>query len=121
MKLLRGFAFKRYHFILLGLFLLASIASARIVHLHIYQHEFLSEQGDARSVRNIPISAHRGTITDRNGEPLAVSTPVVTLWANPKVLINQNRAGLSWLKCWAKVKRTLPSGLRKMPSVSLCT
>ncbi|KAF1056451.1 MAG: Peptidoglycan D,D-transpeptidase FtsI [Pseudomonas delhiensis] len=59
----------------------------RIVDLHVIDHDFLKEQGDARSVRYISIAAHRGQITDRNGEPLAVSTPVATLWANPKELV----------------------------------
>ncbi|SDI43468.1 peptidoglycan D,D-transpeptidase FtsI family protein [Pseudomonas panipatensis] len=59
----------------------------RIVDLHVIDHDFLQEQGDARSVRFISIPAHRGQITDRNGEPLAVSTPVATLWANPKELV----------------------------------
>ncbi|MDY7561819.1 penicillin-binding protein 2 [Pseudomonas sp. 10B1] len=58
----------------------------RIIDLQVVDHKFLKEQGDARSVRHIPIPAHRGLITDRNGEPLAVSTPVTTLWANPKEL-----------------------------------
>ncbi|EIK98037.1 penicillin-binding protein [Pseudomonas sp. M47T1] len=56
----------------------------RIVDLQVIDHDFLKGQGDARSVRHIPIPAHRGLVTDRNGEPLAVSTPVTTLWANPK-------------------------------------
>ncbi|MBN0749571.1 penicillin-binding protein 2, partial [Pseudomonas aeruginosa] len=55
--------------------------------LHVIDHDFLKGQGDARSVRHIAIPAHRGLITDRNGEPLAVSTPVTTLWANPKELM----------------------------------
>ena len=59
----------------------------RIVDLHVIDHDFLKGQGDARSVRHIAIPAHRGLITDRNGEPLAVSTPVTTLWANPKELM----------------------------------
>jgi cell division protein FtsI (penicillin-binding protein 3) len=67
---------------LLGIMVAA--ISWRIVDLQVVDHKFLKEQGDARSVRHIPIPAHRGLITDRNGEPLAVSTPVTTLWANPK-------------------------------------
>jgi cell division protein FtsI (penicillin-binding protein 3) len=51
--------------------------------------EFLQAEGDARSLRMETITALRGMITDRNGEPLAVSTPVTTLWANPKYLINE--------------------------------
>ncbi|MCD5971757.1 MULTISPECIES: peptidoglycan D,D-transpeptidase FtsI family protein [Pseudomonas] len=66
--------------------LLALVAAIcwRIIDLQVVDHTFLKEQGDARSLRHIPIPAHRGLITDRNGEPLAVSTPVTTLWANPK-------------------------------------
>nr|WP_282368954.1 penicillin-binding protein 2 [Pseudomonas sp. PS02290] len=55
----------------------------RIVDLQVIDHRFLIEQGDARSLRTVSIPAHRGLITDRNGEPLAVSTPVTTIWANP--------------------------------------
>lgn len=45
---------------------------------------FLQGQGDARIIRSEVIPANRGMITDRNLQPLAVSTPVVSLWANPK-------------------------------------
>jgi len=46
--------------------------------------QFLQKQGDARSVRLEKIPAYRGVITDKYGEPLAVSTPVVALWVNPE-------------------------------------
>lgn len=46
-------------------------------------YEFLQDQGDARSIRKEIIPAHRGQILDRNGEPLAISTPVVSIWVNP--------------------------------------
>ena len=46
-------------------------------------YEFLQDQGDARSIRKEIIPAHRGQILDRNGEPLAISTPVVSIWINP--------------------------------------
>ncbi len=46
--------------------------------------EFLQEQGEKRTIRNVAIPAHRGAITDRNGEPLAVSTPVISLWVDPR-------------------------------------
>ena len=71
--------------VVVGLLVILVLAVCwRIVDLQVVDHTFLKEQGDARSVRHIPIPAHRGLITDRNGEPLAVSTPVTTLWANPK-------------------------------------
>lgn len=49
--------------------------------------EFLQDQGLARTLRTESIPAYRGVITDRYGEPLAISTPVISLWANPKELI----------------------------------
>ncbi|MGB1868768.1 MAG: peptidoglycan D,D-transpeptidase FtsI family protein, partial [Porticoccaceae bacterium] len=48
--------------------------------------DFLQTQGDVRAIREETIPAYRGLITDRNGEPLAVSTPVITLIANPKYM-----------------------------------
>jgi len=53
--------------------------------------DFLQAQGKARSLREEPMLALRGMITDRHGEPLAVSTPVTTLWADPKILKTEKR------------------------------
>jgi len=58
----------------------------RAVELQLTDHKFLAGQGDARFSRVAEITATRGTITDRYGEPLAVSTPVDSVWANPKEL-----------------------------------
>jgi cell division protein FtsI (penicillin-binding protein 3) len=66
--------------------LIAAALAARAVHLQVLNKEFLNQQADTRHLRRERISAHRGTITDRNGEPLAISTPVDSVWANPKEL-----------------------------------
>ncbi|MDA0705490.1 MAG: penicillin-binding transpeptidase domain-containing protein [Proteobacteria bacterium] len=73
---------------LVGVFftLLAVSLVARAVHLQVFNTEFLNRQADSRHLRTEVITAHRGTITDRNGEPLAISTPVDSVWANPKEL-----------------------------------
>ena len=42
---------------------------------------FLESQGDARFTRVAKLSANRGGIYDRNGEALAASMPVDTVWA----------------------------------------
>jgi len=55
----------------------------RAVNLQLVDHGFLAKEGDARFSRVLEIAAHRGTITDRYGEPLAVSTPVDSIWVNP--------------------------------------
>lgn len=73
---------------LVGVFftLFAASLVARSVHLQVLNKDFLNQQADTRHLRIESISAHRGTITDRNGEPLAISTPVDSIWANPKEL-----------------------------------
>ncbi|WP_061240613.1 penicillin-binding protein 2 [Ectopseudomonas composti] len=76
----------RFRLVLALLALMVGAIAWRMLDLQVLDHDFLKAHGDARSVRHIPIPAHRGLITDRNGEPLAVSTPVTTLWANGKEL-----------------------------------
>jgi cell division protein FtsI (penicillin-binding protein 3) len=71
--------------VVLGLVVLGAIGlAARAVELQLLDHGFLAKQGDDRSMRVVKIAAHRGAITDRNGEPLAVSTPVDSIWVNPQ-------------------------------------
>ncbi len=55
----------------------------RGVYLQGIHDDFLQKKGDARYSRVMEVSAHRGMISDRNGEPLAVSTPVESVWASP--------------------------------------
>jgi cell division protein FtsI (penicillin-binding protein 3) len=64
--------------------IVASSLAARAVYLQVLDKDFLNQQADTRHLRTEKISAHRGTISDRNGEPLAISTPVDSIWANPK-------------------------------------
>ncbi len=54
-----------------------------MMYLQLIKKEFLQDQGDMRSVRTVTLNALRGIITDRSGEPLAVSTPVDSIWGNP--------------------------------------
>ena len=70
---------------LLFLFLLAGMSGllVRAVYLQGINNDFLQQKGDARYGRVIEVPAHRGMITDRNGEPLAISTPAETVWASP--------------------------------------
>ncbi len=78
-------------YVMLGLVLVLFVSLAgRILFLQVLAveggREFLKSQGAMRSVRTAEIPAYRGLITDRRGEPLAVSTPVISLWADPQVL-----------------------------------
>jgi cell division protein FtsI (penicillin-binding protein 3) len=54
--------------------------------LQFIESAFLREQGEERFTRVATVVAHRGNIVDRAGEPLAVSTPVDSVWVNPKEL-----------------------------------
>lgn len=56
----------------------------RLADIQVMNTDFLRYQGEARHVRQVPVVAHRGMILDRNGEPLAISTPVHSIWVNPK-------------------------------------
>lgn len=56
----------------------------RAFYLQIIQHQFLQAKADQMMLRTDTIKAHRGVITDRYGVPLAVSTPLTTLWLDPK-------------------------------------
>lgn len=76
----------RFGFILLAIVIVAAVLIGRITLLQVIDRPFLQSQGDARTLRHETIPAHRGMITDRHGEPLAISTPVMTLWANPQEL-----------------------------------
>lgn len=66
--------------------LAAASLLARAVQLQVLNKDFLNQQADSRHIRTEKITAHRGSITDRNGEPLAISTPVDSVWANPREL-----------------------------------
>ena len=80
----------RLIFIAFCLFVLFGLLVSRLVVLQVVDQDrgarFLKQQGAMRSVRTAEIPAYRGLVTDRRGEPLAVSTPVVSIWANPQQL-----------------------------------
>ena len=71
-----------------GTLALCSVALlARALELQVVDKAFYQQQGAARFLREIPIATSRGMITDRNGEPLAVSSPVESVWGNPQELL----------------------------------
>ncbi len=87
----------RFYLVLAVLVSLLALLVGRVLSLQIIDSErgyqFLQGQGEMRSVRTTEIPAYRGLITDRRGEPLAVSTPVISVWANPAVLAGSERLG----------------------------
>jgi cell division protein FtsI (penicillin-binding protein 3) len=70
--------------VLLGLLASAfAVLIGRALYLQVLNDDFLQQKGESRYARILELPAHRGMITDRNGEPLAVSTPVESVWASP--------------------------------------
>ncbi len=67
--------------------ILLGVVSWKLLDLQVINNEVLQEQGNKRTVRNDVIIAHRGNIMDRNGQALAISTPVQSLWLNPREII----------------------------------
>jgi cell division protein FtsI (penicillin-binding protein 3) len=81
----------------------------RGVYLQGLHTDFLQQKGDARYGRTLTLSAHRGMVTDRNGDPLAISTPVESVWASPPdVTIDTEQ-----LKKLAQLLQLKPSELGK--------
>ena len=78
------FSYWRVHLILFAMFACVLVIAWKVGMLHIAERDFLQDQGDARTIRTVPLVANRGLITDRNGEPLAVSTPVQSIWVDPR-------------------------------------
>lgn len=81
-------------------FAVAAVMMWRAVDLHVMNKDFLQSQGNARYMRTMPVAAHRGVITDRHGEPLAVSTPVDSVWINPAEFITARAS-------WGKITKLL--------------
>ncbi len=76
------------HYVVVGLMLTGfAVLVGRSGQLQLLDREFLQGQGDLRHLRVVPVPAHRGMIVDRNDEPLAISTPVQSVWVNPKELV----------------------------------
>ena len=62
---------------------------ARAAYMQVINTDFFQNKGDAYFVRAVDVPAHRGMILDRNGEPLAVSSPVDSIWVDPREFLNQ--------------------------------
>jgi cell division protein FtsI (penicillin-binding protein 3) len=73
----------RLWIVLAVLFAALAVLAARAVQLQVVSADYLQAQGNARHLRVVEVAASRGMIVDRDGEPLAISTPVESVWADP--------------------------------------
>lgn len=87
--------------LVLGLFgAVLSLLAARAVYLQVVHADYLQNQGNQRHLRLVKDNSHRGMILDRAGSPLAVSTPVDSVWAHPATLMEEK-------KNWSALARLL--------------
>lgn len=77
----------RHYFALFMLFALLAGLVARALYLQVVEQDFLADQGVQRQIRTIETPAYRGAILDRFGTPLAISTPVDSIWVNPAEIL----------------------------------
>jgi len=80
---------------------------SRAVYLQVFEKEFLKDQGDDRHVDEVAIPAYRGMIKDRNGAPLAVSTPVESIAINPKELKADDKTRLKQMEKEFRLKQAI--------------
>ncbi len=78
---------RRQHIALALIGVVMVLLLARTAYLHLIEKDFLQGEGDARHQRVVQVPAHRGMILDREGEPLAASAPVDSVWAQPQELL----------------------------------
>lgn len=78
----------------------------RAVDLQVLNKQFLKEQGDMRHVSDVSVPAYRGMIKDRNGAPLAISTPVESIWMNPQEVDPTKESEFRQIEKWLN----LPTG-----------
>ncbi|MEC8618087.1 MAG: penicillin-binding protein 2 [Pseudomonadota bacterium] len=76
-------SFWRHYLFIICFSGIAGALSVRVVYLGVTERDFLQEEGDKRSIYEKRLPAMRGMIYDRNGEALAVSTPVFAVAVNP--------------------------------------
>ena len=82
-----------YRINLIYIILIAAVSALiwRVADLQVLNKDFLLGQGNARVLREIEVSAHRGMIVDRHGYPLAISTPVSSIWMNPQEFVADSK------------------------------
>jgi cell division protein FtsI (penicillin-binding protein 3) len=85
---------------------------ARMAYIQIIEPDMLKKQGDMRSLRVTKNTVQRGSILDRNGAELAISVPVETVWADPKIIMESNALALT--KNWQALADVLKQDINKL-------
>ncbi|MBA6264154.1 MAG: penicillin-binding transpeptidase domain-containing protein [Colwellia sp.] len=85
---------------------------ARSAYIQIIEPDMLKKQGDMRSLRTTAHTVQRGSIVDRNGRELAISVPVETVWADPKIVMENN--ALAMKEHWQALADVLGRNVNKL-------
>lgn len=84
----------RPNVVLIGLGVAFAALIARSFYLQVIDSDRLTRFGERYQVAEVKLSAHRGPIVDRKGRPMAVSTPIDSIWLNPQeAAASVNRLG----------------------------
>lgn len=95
----------RFYTVVGSVMLLFVALLARTAYIQLIEPDRLKREGDNRSLRTKTADVQRGTITDRNGEELAVSVPVKAVWVDPKVI--HDRGGIQDRRRWQALAEVL--------------
>jgi len=102
----------RFYVVLSVVVLIYGGLAARTAYIQVIEPDMLKKQGDMRSLRTAENTVQRGSIVDRNGTELAVSVPVETVWADPKVIMQNN--ALAMVKHWRALADVLGQDVSKL-------
>lgn len=102
----------RYYVVIGIVVLIYAGLLARSAYIQIIEPDMLKKQGDMRSMRVAANTVQRGSIVDRNGDELAISVPVETVWADPKIIMDNN--ALAMTKHWQALADVLGKDVKKL-------
>lgn len=102
----------RFYVVLGAVVLIYAGLMARTAYIQVFEPDMLKKQGDNRSLRTNTKTVQRGSIVDRNGHELAISVPVETVWADPKIIFDTN--ALSMKKHWQALADVLGQDVNKL-------
>ena len=102
-------------YVVVGTILLIYLALlSRTAYIQVIEPDMLKKQGDMRSLRTASKTVPRGSIVDRNGDELAVSVPVETIWADPKVVMDNH--ALNMKEHWQALADVLDQDVNTLTS-----
>ena len=102
----------RFYVVLGAVVLIYAGLMARTAYIQVFEPDMLKKQGDNRSLRTNTKTVQRGSIVDRNGHELAISVPVETVWADPKIIFDTN--ALSMTEHWQALADVLGQDVNKL-------